>query len=522
MRPTIRIVASPAGLAELRADWDRLLATSPVVSGFHAPGWIEACWEGHDGSGRRLHVLVAEQAGQVVGILPTELSRSGELSFIGTGLSNYGGPIVAPDQAAPASAEWLAAIAADPQIRAVRLAGLRGGDPLLGALRGWQHPGWGPTRLVRMNVSPEVDLAGWAERFRTHKSHRQTVQRLEAFGELVFEETADPAMIRAILPDLFRFYQRRWSGRWVSGAFAERHRAFQLRAAGSGAELVSTLRFDGRIVAAALSLRAAGISAGYVLGYDDRLGPFSLGTVLIVRILRAAAERGDPLFDFSLGRSAYKLRWASSERPVFLAAAGRGSALLVARRRLWARARSVGWLRRAKVEGPRLVANLLGRTQQVANEPGIAAPASATGAWTIYAASGTEPTPVIERSILGFWQMAERFSPRLLEISVERRYRGDRAVAISRLGRELGVAWLAGPTRRAAIAAQVPAGDQVGDCWYQPIPTAGGSLADLIAALARPGAVVASPEAPPDPRLKVTGRVTFDGRDPATGGPDSD
>ena len=468
------------------------------------------------GGSRQLHVLVAERAGQIVGILPAQLNSQGELSFIGTGVSNYGGAVVDPDVAAEISAEWLAAIAADPRIRSVRLAGLRGGDPLVEALRGWQRPGWGATRIVRTNVSPEVDLAGWADSYRNHKSHRRALQRvekrLEAFGELTFDETADPDEIREVLPELFRFYQRRWAGRWISGSFAERHRAFQLRAAGSGAELMSTLRLDGRIVAATLSLRAAGISTGYVLGYDDRFGPYSLGTVIIVRVLRAAAERGDLVFDFSLGRADYKLVWADSERPVFLAAAGRGSALLVARRRLWARARSVGWLRRAKVDGPRVVANVLGRSRQVANSPGIPVPAPAPGAWTIYAASGTEPTAVIERGILGFWEMEQRFSPRLLEQGVERRYRGDRAFAISRLGVELGVAWLAGPARLAAVAAAAGAVSEgpVVDCWYQPIATGANSLDDLVAALVRPGVPVVCAQTLIDPRLRALGHVALE------------
>ena len=521
MRPLIRIIATTAQLSAIRSDWERLLPDSPVTSGFHAPGWIDACWQAQPVAGRRLHVLVAERDGQVVGILPTQLSGRGELSFIGTGVSNYGGPILDPDGAAGVCAGWLSAIGADPDVRSVRLAGLRAGDPLLAALRTWQRPGWGSTRIVRTNVSPEVDLAGWAERYRSHKSHRRALQRvekrLEAFGELTFDETADPDRIREVLPELFRFYQRRWAGWWVSGAFAERRRAFQMQAAESGAELMSTLRLDGRIVAATLSLRAGGISAGYVLGYDDRLGPYSLGTVIIVRVLRAAAERGDTVFDFSLGRAAYKLTWADSERPVFLAAAGAGSGLLVARRRLWARARSVGWLRRAKVEGPRLVGSLLGRSHQAANSPGIPASAQAAREWTIYGPSGSEPTPVIDRNILGFWEMEARFSPRLLDLGVERRYRGDRAFAISRLGVELGVAWLAGPTRLAAIVGGLPPDQLPGDCWYEPVATGGHPLADLVAALVRPGVAVACPDVLGDPRLHVLGRANLDGPPAAQG-----
>jgi CelD/BcsL family acetyltransferase involved in cellulose biosynthesis len=520
--PMTRIVTTLPELRALRADWERLLPSSPAVSGFHSPGWIEACWEARSGTDRQLHLLVAERDGTVVGILPTQVGPRGELSFIGAGVSNYGGPIVVPDHAADASAEWLTAIAADPRIRSLQLAGLRAGDPFLRALRGWRHPRWGATRLVLTNISPEVDLSGWADRYRAHKSHRRVLQRaerrLEAFGALTFEETADPTRIRVDLPDLFRFYRRRWSGRWVSGAFSERNQAFQMRAADSGAELFSTLRLDGRIVAATLSLRAAGVSSGYVLGHDDRLGPYSPGTLIIMRVLSAAAERGDPVFDFSLGRSAYKLTWADSERSVYLAVAGAGSALLVARHRLWARARSVSWLRRAKVEGPRLLGDLLGQTRQAPDSPGIPTPAPAD--WTVYRLSGSAPAAALEQNVLGFWEMERRFSPRLLELGVERSYRGDRAYSISRLGTELGIAWLAGPARQAAIAAALPVGQPIGGCWYQPIATGGNRLADLVAALAQPGVLVACAGPLPDERFQVVGQVTAERSARASGGAD--
>ncbi len=330
----IRIVSTEAGLAALRPEWERLLPGSPAVSGFHAPGWVAACWRARPDRPERLHVLVVERDGLVAAILPTMLGPNGELSFIGTGLGNYCGPTLSGDQAPEASAELLAAIAADPAIRSLRLAGLRAGDPFLAALRGWRHPNWGPTTLVQTNVSPEVDLADWADRYRRHKGHRtahqQAEKRLQAFGRLTFEEIDNPERIRAELPHLFRFYQRRWAGRWVSGAFAERNRAFQLDAAGSGVELLSVLRLDGRTVALSLSLRAGHVSSSYVVGHDDRLGPYSLGTITSIRVLQAAADRGDPAFDFSLGRSAYKLTWADRERAVYLAAAGRGSGLAVA------------------------------------------------------------------------------------------------------------------------------------------------------------------------------------------------
>jgi CelD/BcsL family acetyltransferase involved in cellulose biosynthesis len=511
----MRLVTSVAELDELADEWGVLLAQTPLASGFQAVGWVRACWETSLQAGARPYILVAERRGVPFGIAPMALGRSGDINFIGAAVSNYGGPVVATDQTADFCEEWREHMVSDPAVHSVDLAGLREGTPVLEAIRRWRAPGWGTPHVVMSNVCPEVDLsAGWDALMRRHKSRERSnwekkARRLRTLGSLTFLETEDQADIRAALPELFRLHGERWAQRWTSGAFSPRGRSFQLAAAGSGVERLSLMRLDNRIIAFSLGIRFGGITTSYVLAHDDRFGYFSPGLLLLLRILEAAAWRGDPAFDFSLGQMGYKTLWADQQRPVFRVFWGRGSAVRAARQRAWVKARSIGWLHAAKIEGPlALYRAVLGRPIEP-DGPGILIPSS--GAFVLYRAAGDLPKAVFQRDELGFDEMERLLSPRAVRAALARQYRGDRLHAIRHGGILLGFAWLASEARRRALLAEATGVDPAAECWYQPIGADHGSVEDLVVALlATPGAVVASNDPISDRRVEVIGRATVD------------
>src|ERR1051325_10294375 len=84
-----------------------------------------------------------------------------------------------------------------------------------------------------------------------------------------------------------------------------------------GAARVGRVRGIPPRVPRARGTRARGIPSSSAPGHDNPLNVFSPGQLLLVRPLEAAARRGDPEYDFSLGEEAYKEAWASSTRGVF-------------------------------------------------------------------------------------------------------------------------------------------------------------------------------------------------------------
>lgn len=508
----VRIFRSAADLEPLRRVWDLLAEATPLGTGFQSFGWIRACLDELPQDGHRPYVLVAERGGTPIGIAPMLLSRDGTLSFIGAGLSNYVGPLAAEEDSAAFLDQLRHHIATDPAIRSVVFAGLRGGSPLASAIAGWQAPGWGPPRIVAWSVAPECDLSiGWTALMGRHKArHRlnwnRQAKRLAAIGSLEFGETQDADEIRAALPELFRLYDVRWAGRWTSGSFSDRHRAFHAAAAGSGVERLSTLRLDGHLVAASLGIRLGRVTTSYVVAHDDRFRDFSPGKLLLLRILEAAASRGDPAYDFSLGDMPYKAVWADRQREVIRVYWGRWSRLRAARSRLWVEARSIGWLREAKVNGPHAVRRLLAAGPR----PGSGRPAGSPSL-TVQRASAELPRVSVVRRRLSLAEMECRLAPAQLRTALGRAYLGDYLYAISSDGAELGTAWLAGESRRVALRAAVPSIDGVADCWYdlagvvQGAGEPSGAHALALALLAQPGTMVAGVEPITDERLATVG-----------------
>lgn len=509
----MRIVTDLRELDVLADAWDALLQSTPLPSGFQAFGWARACWDLPSLVGARPYVMVAERSGVTVGIAPMALSRAGDLSFLGAGVSSYNGPVVALDHSTEFFDEWREHIVSDPAIRSVDLAGLRDGTPALEAIRRWRAPGFGQARIVGSNVCPEVDLSdGWEALISGHRSsHRgwaKKARRLGTLGSLQFTEIENPADIRAALPELFALYDERWAGRWMSGAFSPRRREFQVLAAASGVERLSVMRLDNRMIACLLGIRFGGVTTGYVLAHDDRFGAYSPGLLLMLRILEAAAQRGDPAYDFSLGDMPYKAAWADRYRTVYRAFWGRGSAVRAIRARAWVKARSVDWLQAAKVNGPLALRTLIRRQRGVDDATGFGR--SGSGALVLYRASARLPRVRVQRDELGFAEMERLLSPSGVRVALTRQYRGDRLYAIRHKGTLLGFAWLAGEGRRKAIRAELPGVSLTAECWYYPIAADQGRIDDLVVALlATPGAVVGSSDPISDKRVEIVGRSPF-------------
>jgi len=485
------LVTDDGALPGLAEAWSDLLSRTPEATGFQSLAWVLACRRSL-GSDARLSTLVVRDGAEPVAILPAELRR-GRLSLVGEGPSNYLGPVYDPrrvDAIIPPLSECL------PTQRAIRLidfSGLLDTSPFLTALCTADLPAWSRGVVVRTAVCPCVELrGGWKEVYaRRSATFRGNVARktkaLARMGQLEFVESTDPDTVRAALPAMFALFRGRWAGRHESGGFAGHHRAFHEHAApalaAAGHARLSTLILDGVLVAFHYGIQAGGVTSSYVLGHDNALNVFSPGQLLLVRTLEAAARRGDPEYDFSLGEEAYKETWASGTRGVFRVLRwrrGARGALEASGRRvgaqLWVAARSVEVLRDVRRDGLR---RMLGsRPGAPPDSPGLAAGDCRT--WRVYRVHETHPAASAKTWTYG--TMRARLSPRLLGLAADRAFRGDTLLALASEGRFLGVAWRARDARRSVVAGEIAPADAT--VYYHPVPGAESSTDVLVRALA--------------------------------------
>jgi hypothetical protein len=445
--------------------------------------------------------------------------------LIGQGpLSNYLGPVYRPAFAAPVAAAFGEFLARERALSLVDFRGLHEHSAFLAALRARAIPGWSAVRTVRVATCPYADLtSGWeALAARRKGKQRASIARkwraLQRLGRLEFEEVTDPAGVEDALPTMFELFRRRWTGRHESGGFAGPHRAFHSRAAcalaAAGHLRLSLLRLDGQIVAFAYGIRARGVTTSYVLAHDDALAVCSPGLLLLVQLVEAACRRGDPEYDFSIGEEDYKDAWATGTRTVRRLLCWRQGSPAAARARLrllgtraWVGARSVDWLRDLRREGVRRVLGGASRAE-LPDTPGL--PAGSGRSWHVGRLGAAGDGRGVAAGQWTYPELVRHLSPRLLDLAVDRVFRGDTLLPLFRDARLLGVVWRADRARRALVAGERTLHDDV--VFYHPIAAPGASVTEVTAALAELAApapaVVVARTRPAD--LAVEWLDTFD------------
>lgn len=457
-----------------------------------------------------MYVGVVRRDGKAAAIFPTRLSPRGRVSLIGTRFGNYGGPVFDPRQLREAVAAWGLHLSEDRRVAAIDLDGARERSPFFELASGRRLPGWGESIAVPTNSCPEIDLGqGWAATLGRHKSKqrstwRRKAARLERLGSVEFAETDDGAAIEAAMPRMVELWSRRWEGRDVRAGFAE-NVGFQLSAARAlataGLALLSTLRLDGEIVAFAYGIRGCDYTSSYVLAHDDRFRLYSPGLLLLLRILEAACDRRDPLYDCSLGDAPYKALWMTGEQQVYRMLWGRGRRLHAARSAAWARARSNPALRAIKLRGWR---GLRRRPASPATPDDASVPSAAEGptTYTYELAPAPSDAPALRRCPYG--RMRELLSAPQLSLAVERSYRGDELLLVENESEPVGVVWLAAQARRSAIVGDTEVDVSDRDVYYHPAPLPGRQTDEVVDRLGAGIVVTGEPLPRRDP--EVSGR----------------
>jgi CelD/BcsL family acetyltransferase involved in cellulose biosynthesis len=296
----MKITVLPANrltAAHLEA-WTRLQEADPVVdSPYFRPEFTRAVAAVR----ADVEVAVLEEDGAVAGFFPFQRGRWDVGSPVGGRMSDFHGVI------ARAGLEWEAEAL-------VRACGLRGWD--------FDHVPAAQAAFLPHSVatagSGYIDLTdgfgAYAEDRNQpgHHSLRNTLRKARKLarevGPLRFEwHTADPAVWAALLEWKRAQYQR--TGATDIFAFGWTTDLLQRVLAESGegfAGLLAALYAGDRLAAVHLGLRAHGVMHGWFPAYNMDLAAYSPGLVLLVELLKVAADSGVRRFDFGKGEKDHK------------------------------------------------------------------------------------------------------------------------------------------------------------------------------------------------------------------------
>ena len=334
-------------MSDLRASesdaWRHLIAIGGRESLFVTPEWLGA-WVTELGGGWTPLLLAVSDRDEIAaiapfGLRPGSLTAPATVSLLGTGCTDYLGPLVDPRAGASAIEALLSTLVADwSNWQLLDLPGLPAESPAVSWLAQAAR-GLGLLCAVLPGYAcPELPIAGsWSSHlaargtgFRSWLGRRR--RQLERLGGVRFVHLRTPREALSALDAVIALHGRRWRGQHTSSVFSSSasgrrfYRSVTAAYAERGQTDLVLLERMGEPIAAALSFEHAGRYAYYMPVHDPAYDAFSPGTVLLAHLVEQAHERRFTIFDFMVGEESYKYRWATTEQhTVRFIAARRGS-----------------------------------------------------------------------------------------------------------------------------------------------------------------------------------------------------
>ena len=327
----VTVVRDMEGIASLRDKWQPLLDQSRPNHVFMTWEWLFTWWK-HFGRGRELFVLVVEDKGEVLGILPLMLfidyrgayERVRSLHFIGHRTS-----------------DWMDIIAIR-KAEVIRVA--------LEYLKGCQHL-WdyidlrdvsedSDTVAIISEIAHETGFSfekqststcpyiptvtDWGSYYRAHVPGKvraklnRVINRLRALGELKVE-WSNASNLGQHLNALFAVHQLRQASRNQASMFSqEMERDFHCDLAQRlplNHLNCPVLKLDDKVIAAHFGFRYDRKIYGYVSSFDPDYSALSAGKVLLRYMVENCFDDDNLIeYDFLFGTEHYKYEWATGER----------------------------------------------------------------------------------------------------------------------------------------------------------------------------------------------------------------
>jgi CelD/BcsL family acetyltransferase involved in cellulose biosynthesis len=312
-------------------EWDALAATNTVRTIFQSHAWHRAWWEVH-GEQHELALLEAREGGRLVGIAPLVVDREGVLRFMGYGASDYLDLLVegARRDILDALASAMRAI----EWKRMLLEQVHEGSPLV-------------TCALVIPSYVESQQPAPSYRFRHDDSDRQLANKkslkrhynyFQRSGAITFDVLSEAP---AVEPHLENFFAQHVARRGLTDAPSkfsdDRERAFYRKLTqylGSSGHLrFSVLGFGDEVLAYHFGFEFDGTLYWYKPTFNVGFEKHSPGEVLLKLIIEDCIERDLDELDFTIGKEAFKYRFANQERTVFRVAGFRSRTRLFIERK---------------------------------------------------------------------------------------------------------------------------------------------------------------------------------------------
>ena len=302
--------------------WRGLAEADPDATFFHSPRYLKGYWEelGHG----HLQVALLDDGETPVARAAFEI-RDGTAWFLGgTEVTDYQGPVGAPDHRDRAAKELMAGLAARDDWELADLRGLPEDGAWLGSLAEAAGAGGIDAQIEDEGVAPMLELpAGFDDYLaalspkRRHEIRRKARRLREAMPSVRLEDV--PAEERDTA--LGRFFELHRSSAGPKGRFMQPGMELFFRRLADELMEDGTLRLlflsnDDERLAGLLGFRWRDTFLMYNSAYDHSRGELAPGMVLVGEVIREAIESGCARLDMLKGDLDYKYRFGSRPRRI--------------------------------------------------------------------------------------------------------------------------------------------------------------------------------------------------------------
>jgi CelD/BcsL family acetyltransferase involved in cellulose biosynthesis len=330
---SVEVVDNEAGFFGLEKSWRALFDASPAATPFQSWEWVETWWR-HHGRGKPF-ILALRDGNKLVALLPLALAPYRgvpirQLRFMGAPLSDYQQMIVGDDPATAAAA-FLAELVA--QRRRWDLADLNdipNGTALAESFADGLRRSVAFHRacpVIRLGATWEAFSKSLGKNMRANVGRRR--RQLEKQFNAELSTVSAEADLRGAMEDLYRLHNTRWQKRGASGAFSTAalqafHHEVAERFLARGWLRLHRLKCDGQTKASFYCFARGKRVYYYLSGFDDGIGKFSPGNVMMAYSVQHAIAEGAEEFDLLRGDESYKYEWKAEDRSTVRMILGHG------------------------------------------------------------------------------------------------------------------------------------------------------------------------------------------------------
>jgi CelD/BcsL family acetyltransferase involved in cellulose biosynthesis len=332
---TIRVVTDPKELESLAPVWNSLLEKSgDEITMYLTYEWLATRWQ-HFGEGQRLNLLLAERAGQVIGIFPLVRNeyrlgpfKLDALESISGTSRNYVG-LMSPEDRPEVISALLGYLKKN--LRGVslilRLSLVPGDSQFLSVLKRDLAKLSGELAFEEKfkTLAPYLDLPViWDNYFGSLRGKRRRMlgrmlRNLEEKNGAVSFQRCDADSLEVVLNRFFDLHQERWRAAGISGSFAdprvkEFYREVARKFLNRGWLYFSSMNVDSKLVSAMYGCIFNRRLYFITSGRDVRYSEYNVGHLHMMHVIKDAVSRNLTEFDFLQGDEPYKFYWTKSAR----------------------------------------------------------------------------------------------------------------------------------------------------------------------------------------------------------------